>query len=586
MGNTVSVALVVVAARGAAAVTLCSAYPSICAGTFTGTRLRLDGTLPHTLPNGQRLDGTLPTELFQNTDLTELRFPLNDISGTIPTEIGRLTKLDYLSFRGNLLSGTLPTEVGRLRLLRILNLKGNPATAADGPGNQFTGTLPTEVGNLARLTTLELENSQINGTVPTEIGRLRQLTSLKLGDNQLFGTVPTEIGRLTQLTHLRINSNSFSGTLPTELNLIDPTECWLTRTQCPWSYFTCGSTDTNAFGCPVPALPFFCAENFPVITCPPPLPPMLPPPPPPPSPSPPLSPPTPTPQLASTGLPQATPSGVEASVEGDGGSSPIGIIVGVAAGVIVLVGVIILGLLWSRRRAKAPEVVEPTTAKVTASKDAPSDKQEGTQLEDVEIGEDDEKRAAKAKARAEEVRVAAGCEFLAFLTHSWVKDALDRDTHARVSRVNDYLKARGMVTWFDGDRMEGEIVDQMVDGIDKSAVLVVFVTTAYIEKVASRNANDNCRKEFSYGTRTKSANKMVPVPMEPACLNPLQWKGPVGMELGGKLYKAQFAHDVDDAAFEAEAAKLFDEIVRVAGLEGTKIGHGHGQSSKNLLKAS
>ena len=572
MGNTVSAtrgALVVLASvRGAAAVTLCDRTPSICAGTFTGTQLIFEE---------QGLDGTLPTELFQYTQLTTLRLPLNQISGTVPTEIGRLTRLDYLALQSNLLSGTLPTEVGRLRQLRILNLKGNQRT---GPGNQLSGTLPTEINRLMQLTYLAVENNQLNGTVPTEIGRVMQLATLYLSDNHFSGTVPTEIGRLTRLTDLRINSNSLSGTLPTELNLIYPATCYLTRTQCPWSDFTCGSnTDTNAFGCPVPTLPFFCADNFPVITCPPPLPPMLPPPPPP---SPPLSPPTPSPQLASTGLPQATPSGVE----GDGGSSPIGIIVGVAAGVIVLVGVAILGLLWSRRRAKAPEVVEPTTAKVTASKDAPSDKQEGTQLEDVEIGEDDEKRAAKAKAKAEEVRVAAGCEFLAFLTHSWVKDALDRDTHARVSRVNDYLKARGMVTWFDGDRMEGEIVDHMVDGIDKSAVLVVFVTTAYIEKVASHNANDNCRKEFSYGTRTKSANKMVPVPMEPACLNPLQWKGPVGMELGGKLYKAQFANDVDDATFEAEAEKLFDEIVRVAGLEGTKIGHGHGQSSKNLLKAS
>ena len=255
-----------------------------------------------------------------------------------------------------------------------------------------------------------------------------------------------------------------------------------------------------------------------------------------------------------------------------------------AVGAIALVGVIIFWLFWRRRRAKAPEVVASTIAAVTSSKDAPSDRWESTRLDDVELAADGDTELAKTKATAKAVLAATGCEFHAFLTHSWVKDAMGRDTHARVSRINDYLKARGMATWFDGDRMEGEIVDQMVKGIDQSAVLVVFVTKAYIEKVGSGNANDNCRKEFAYGTRTKSANKMVPVPMEPVCLNPLQWKGPVGMELGGKLYKAHFADDVDDAAFEAEAEKLFDEIMRVARLSGPRMVEGHGQSMKNVLR--
>ena len=227
-------------------------------------------------------------------------------------------------------------------------------------------------------------------------------------------------------------------------------------------------------------------------------------------------------------------------------------------------------LLRARRRAKAPDVLEATKTDVATNatnvakplQKAPSHEKDvalpdssSSSVVDIEL---DEKS---------ELSLPVDCEYHAFLTHSWVKDGLGRDTHSRVSMINDYLKSRGLVTWFDGDRMEGEIVDQMVNGIDKSAVIVVFVTTAYIEKVASRNPNDNCRKEFNYATRTKTASKMVPVPMEPACLNPSQWSGPVNMELGGKLYKAQFSGDVYDDSFKAQASNLYDEIVRVAGRE-------------------
>ena len=47
---------------------------------------------------------------------------------------------------------------------------------------------------------------------------------------------------------------------------------------------------------------------------------------------------------------------------------------------------------------------------------------------------------------------------------------------------------------------QGQIVDQMIKGINASAVIVVFVTTAYIEKVAGDNIADNCKKEFNYAT--------------------------------------------------------------------------------------
>ena len=106
----------------------------------------------------------------------------------------------------------------------------------------------------------------------------------------------------------------------------------------------------------------------------------------------------------------------------------------------------------------------------------------------------------------------SSAEYDAFLTHDWGDDELGRSNHARVAEVNRLLKAAGFVTWFDEDRMQGDIVSQMANGIDSSAAVLVFVTENYCIKVAGagRNgADDNCKKEFDYASRRKGIEKMI-----------------------------------------------------------------------------
>lgn len=67
-----------------------------------------------------------------------------------------------------------------------------------------------------------------------------------------------------------------------------------------------------------------------------------------------------------------------------------------------------------------------------------------------------------------------------FLTHDWGCE-LGVDNHARVSKVNDALKNLGLKTWFDSDRMEGNIKKKMVSGINFSRCVIVFVTKRYLE---------------------------------------------------------------------------------------------------------
>ncbi len=74
-------------------------------------------------------------------------------------------------------------------------------------------------------------------------------------------------------------------------------------------------------------------------------------------------------------------------------------------------------------------------------------------------------------------------EYDVFLSHDWGKDENNRDNHARVAKVNELLKARGFRTWFDNDRMVGDIVGQMCQGVERSAVFIAFITARYIAKV-------------------------------------------------------------------------------------------------------
>jgi hypothetical protein len=152
--------------------------------------------------------------------------------------------------------------------------------------------------------------------------------------------------------------------------------------------------------------------------------------------------------------------------------------------------------------------------------------------------------------------------FHVFITHDWGTDENGRNNHETIRMLNEALKARGIITWFDDDRMEGDIVNQMTDGIEKSACVLVAITQRYMTKVSGTNDNDNCKIEFGFAQRNKGASRMIPLPIEPRCMNPQAWTGPVGGILGGQLYPTNLAFDIiaERACFEAAVDKIADRI--------------------------
>jgi hypothetical protein len=141
-----------------------------------------------------------------------------------------------------------------------------------------------------------------------------------------------------------------------------------------------------------------------------------------------------------------------------------------------------------------------------------------------------------------------------FCSHAWGRD---NSTHKQVVALSEFLESHGIRTWIDKERLKGDIVRQMTRGIDLTKVVLVFITKAYLEKVASSDQTDNCKLEFQYAASTKSgATGLLPVLLDPDFRNTSDWTGPVGFFLGKSLY-------VDLTATQPERlSEQKDELLR------------------------
>jgi hypothetical protein len=112
--------------------------------------------------------------------------------------------------------------------------------------------------------------------------------------------------------------------------------------------------------------------------------------------------------------------------------------------------------------------------------------------------------------------------------------------------------------------LRGDAVTRMTVGIDRSTVVLVFVTRNYIRKVAGdgpMGANDNCKAEFDYACNRKGIERLVPVVMEGGCREPRSWHGAVGMRLGSQLYVDLSR---DDRATYGALLKRLHEVLNAA----------------------
>ena len=153
-----------------------------------------------------------------------------------------------------------------------------------------------------------------------------------------------------------------------------------------------------------------------------------------------------------------------------------------------------------------------------------------------------------------------------FLSHNWGEDEDGRDNHKRVSIINEELKTHGYKTWFDEEKMAGNIDEKMAQGIDQTKGVIIFITRRYYEKVNGENAGDNCKKEFQYASKVKTPARMVPVVMEKSARDLAPWLGLVGINLGGEMY-VDMSGDMENKTYLSQQMKLLLRQLQSKGIQ-------------------
>ncbi|KAJ4752817.1 Leucine-rich repeat protein kinase family protein [Rhynchospora pubera] len=148
----------------------------------------------------------------QSGRVAELRLPGVGLRGDIPqSTLGNLTALRVLSLRFNALTGPIPPELGDISTLSVINLQRN----------KLTGEIPLTILSLPGLTQLNLAENQLSGLIAFDFAKLTSLQMLYLELNMFQGQLPDL--NLTALSGFNVSFNELSGPIPPSLSRFDAT---------------------------------------------------------------------------------------------------------------------------------------------------------------------------------------------------------------------------------------------------------------------------------------------------------------------------------------------------------------------------
>jgi hypothetical protein len=107
-----------------------------------------------------------------------------------------------------------------------------------------------------------------------------------------------------------------------------------------------------------------------------------------------------------------------------------------------------------------------------------------------------------------------------------------------VNKINQALKQRGFITWFDEEQMDDSIRHKMTEGLSQTACVIIFITKIYEEKINLGNQEDNCFFEFDFASCKISGltNYRIAAVTELEMTSSNSWKvGRLAAELGHHL---------------------------------------------------
>ncbi|KAL7119780.1 hypothetical protein ACP275_02G083100 [Erythranthe tilingii] len=155
------------------------------------------------LSNNQ-LSGPIPDQLFSsNMKMIHAIFDNNKLTGNLPTSLGNVQTLEVIRFDGNSLNGPIPPTLRNLTSLNELYLSNN----------KFNGNIPNLTG-MNFLYYVDMSNNSFNASVvPRWFTNLQSLTTLMMENTNLQGQIPVDIFRLPQLETVVLSRNNLTGSL-------------------------------------------------------------------------------------------------------------------------------------------------------------------------------------------------------------------------------------------------------------------------------------------------------------------------------------------------------------------------------------
>uniref|UniRef100_A0A2C9UJ00 Protein kinase domain-containing protein n=1 Tax=Manihot esculenta TaxID=3983 RepID=A0A2C9UJ00_MANES len=167
---------------------------------------------------------TVPNWFDSLSNLKILRLRNNQLKGPFPSSIQRINSLTYLVLSSNEISGKLPS-LDALSNLHLLDLSGNhlDSKLPSMPkglvtvvlsNNSFSGEIPHQYSQLGQLQYLDMSFNELSGTPPATIFTLPNISYLNLASNMLSGSLPDQLSCGSKLQFVDISNNSFTGRLP------------------------------------------------------------------------------------------------------------------------------------------------------------------------------------------------------------------------------------------------------------------------------------------------------------------------------------------------------------------------------------
>ncbi|KAJ9140188.1 hypothetical protein P3X46_030864 [Hevea brasiliensis] len=167
---------------------------------------------------------TVPNWFDSLSNLKILRLKNNQLKGRFPSSVQRITTLTDLVLSSNEISGKLP-NLDALSNLHLLDVSGNnlDSKLPSIPkglvtvflsNNSFSGEIPHQYSQLSQLQRLDMSFNELSGTPPASIFALPNITYLNLASNMLSGSLPNQLSCGSKLQFVDISNNSFTGGLP------------------------------------------------------------------------------------------------------------------------------------------------------------------------------------------------------------------------------------------------------------------------------------------------------------------------------------------------------------------------------------